>query len=101
MEYLTIIAVFAVLPHVAHAAFVCDSHIYGRPAIVDCVSTLESIKGGKPPPDPSILLPRLFVEPQFLEPPFSGISPNPFDNDIVQIPKIYRNSRLVFGKNEG
>ena len=86
------LALLANLVNFGISQYICDSFTYGRPDPIDCASAIQSVKGGKPPPDPSIVEPRLFVEPQYLDPPFDAVSPNPFKNDIVQLPKIWRHS---------
>ena len=58
----------------------CDKNTLGRPLAKYCSDALASIKGaegGSKIPG-EILHSRLFIEPQYLEPAFHKVAPNPF-----------------------
>ena len=75
--------------------FKCPQVWFGKPNPKDCAVALEQFpdfqKG-------SITARardrRMFVEPQFLEPPFRRLE-NPFQTSMEQLPKIYRYSKFV------
>ena len=75
---------------VAKAEIICDTKTMGLPPDLDCSLALTTIKGAKKGDEEAIKARRMFIEPQFLSPPFSKVALNPFDNEIVQIPKIWR-----------
>ena len=83
--------------HLIYAEVLCDGRILGRPLVDDCAYALSSIEGAKGGSTLSTVERRLFIEPQYLGPPFHKISPNPFDNTIVQIPKIWRHGKALGG----
>lgn len=79
---------------------VCSAVIFGRPIPHDCSVAIEGIKGAKDATSPEILVQRYFAEPQFMDPPFGALAPNPFNNDIVQMPKIWRFREFTFFSNQ-
>ena len=70
----------------------CDYRIYGKPKLVDCAGAILSM------PDATSKVPtsklraiRKFVEPQYLEPPFSECQ-SELDAPMEQLPKFWRYS---------
>ena len=77
------------------AAMLCDKELFGTPNPADCVEAIRWIPyfGLPIERNPATAI-RTFVEPQFLDPPFS-----PVKNDfrlgkyaLVQLPKIWSHS---------
>lgn len=85
----------------AAVSIICNPVMFGIPVFNDCVDALQSIRSARPPPASWTTDSRLFVEPQFLNPPFALVSPNPFNNDIVQLPKIWGWSKSSYSSEEG
>ena len=71
----------------------CNSAIYGSPRYGDCRKAISKIPfAQEKPPNVRGQVPRNFVEPQYLQPPFRGVS-NAYRRDaIVQLPKIWKHS---------
>lgn len=67
----------------------CDAGIYGKPFSNDCFVLYDQLPGEKLSPGIDKNEPRSFVEPKFLDPPFAPV-PNPFNSQMVQLPKIWR-----------
>ena len=63
----------------------------GIPSLADCSKAYDKIPYALVPPGGPPDMDRLFVEPQYLQPPFSPVY-NPYAamNDIIQLPKIWR-----------
>ena len=77
------------------AAQVCDRAKFGsflRSEVSNCLDALEKIPYAQVP-DPEVFLLRLFVEPQFLSPPFSPVKNVLGGTTIVQLPKFWRSSQ--------
>ncbi len=68
---------------------ICDDKLYGNINLGECSVTHGLLPGGRSPPAPWIDAPRIFAEPQFLQPPFTGLA-NPYGTKMVQLPKIWR-----------
>ena len=71
----------------------CDSRVYGRPPLDQCARALTSMPDATAK-SPTIKLAaiRKFVEPQYLEPPFSRCH-NERDAPMEQLPKFWRFSQ--------
>jgi len=67
----------------------CDASIYGKPEVNHCFDLYNQLPGETLSPDINPDAPRSFVEPKFLEPPFTPV-PNPYMSQMVQLPKIWR-----------
>ncbi len=67
----------------------CDAQIYGRPNTNDCFDLYKQLPGETLSPDINPDEPRSFVEPKFLDPPFTPVL-NPYRSQMVQLPKIWR-----------
>ena len=76
---------------------ICNSKAFGNPLRRDCGCINTLMKGFPLHPRPEDLNSRLFVEPQYTDPPFSDV-PNPYDVDIVQVPKIWRYGEYSIGE---
>ena len=75
----------------------CNSRIFGRPVLEDCASTFLALPDAKETVRTEKLsLVRKFVEPQFLEPPFSPVQ-NDLATEMEQVPKFWRYSKLTYG----
>lgn len=70
----------------------CDAQLYGKPKSYDCFDLYKQLPGGTLFPDIDPDVPRSFVEPKFLDPPFTPV-PNPYSTQMVQLPKIWRIGR--------
>ena len=70
----------------------CNAGIYGIPDYYDCQQTFAwvSYMGLIEPGEAA--QPRLFAEPQYMGPPFSGVYNVYRPNAIVQLPKIWKHS---------
>ena len=75
----------------------CSGDLFGQPVANDCKEAMKWIpyfmspSGGAKNPATAL---RLFVEPQFMDLPFSPVS-NPYSPlAIVQLPKIWKHSML-------
>ena len=71
----------------------CDAKIYGKLNDRDCFDLYHQLPGETLSPDVDPDVPRSFVEPKFLDPPFAPV-PNPYPSQMVQLPKIWRIGRL-------
>ena len=72
------------------ASAVCNSDVYGTPSKWDCYVALDQIPYAFPPrPNPLSQQPRIFAEPQYMNPPFSQVDNIYRPSAIVQLPKIY------------
>lgn len=73
----------------------CNSAIYGTPNIQHCYEALRWVPYIRMMPSfPPAQQLRVFSEPQYLEPPFANLN-NPYRPEgIIQLPKIYRHSKL-------
>ena len=70
----------------------CESSLYGRPNFQHCKTTLKGLPGiGPGVPTPKFMQTRKFVEPQFLDPPYSRVEQD-FEGEIEQLPKIWTHS---------
>ena len=70
----------------------CDYRTFGRPQLVDCASALLSMPdAASTSPTSKLRAVRKFVEPQYLEPPFSQCQ-NELDAPMEQLPKFWRYS---------
>lgn len=68
----------------------CDYRLYGRPKLDDCAGALLSMPdASSKSPTPKLAAVRKFVEPQYLEPPFSQCR-NELDAPMEQLPKFWR-----------
>ncbi len=67
----------------------CDAHVYGKPEAQDCFHLYNQLPGETLSPDINPDEPRSFVEPKFLDPPFTLVY-NPYHSQMVQLPKIWR-----------
>lgn len=70
----------------------CDAPIYGKPDVNNCFELYNQLPGETLSPEINPDIPRAFVEPKFLEPPFTPV-PNPYSTQMVQLPKIWRTGR--------
>ena len=71
--------------------FKCDGDSFGRLTQRDCnlvLNQLPDIKQG-PAATQRQREKRMFVEPQYLEPPFAAVD-NEYESEIEQLPKLYR-----------
>ena len=69
---------------------VCNGDVYGTPSKWDCYVALDQIPYAFPPrPNPFSQWPRIFAEPQYMDPPFGQIVNVYRPSAIVQLPKIY------------
>lgn len=67
----------------------CDAKLYGKPEVKDCFDLYRQLPGETLSPDINPDEPRSFVEPKFLDPPFTPVF-NPYHSQMVQLPKIWR-----------
>ena len=86
---LYILIFVAIEPYLIHAESKCDASVYGRPEINDCFDLYNQLPGETLSPDVNPDAERSFVEPKFLDPPFTPV-PNPYATQMVQLPKIWR-----------
>ena len=71
----------------------CDYQVYGRPQLDDCEGALLSMPDALSKGRTTKLAAfRKFVEPQYLEPPFSQCH-NELDAPMEQLPKFWRYSQ--------
>ena len=71
----------------------CDSQVYGRPVLEHCAKVLTSMPDASAKsPTTRLAAMRKFVEPQYLEPPFSRCR-NERDAPMEQLPKLWRYSQ--------
>ena len=73
----------------SHSMHRCDKTLYGTPSLGACRATWSLIPEARDGHSPAAREHRLFVEPQYLRPPFSHVR-SPYENDIIQVPKIWR-----------
>ena len=73
------------------AQLTCDTSTLGSPVRYDCSGAFNKLPYALDPMGGAPEKFRLFVEPQYLAEPFSGV-PNPYGKGIemVQLPKIWR-----------
>lgn len=84
---------FLLLLDFAVSQFKCDFRMYGRPQIGDCASTFLAMPDSKEMKATAKLATlRRFVEPQFLDPPFSPLESD-LASEMEQIPKFWRYSK--------
>ena len=84
-----ILAVYA-FAQVVYTQWKCNYRVYGRPQLNDCVGALLSMPDAMAETTTTKLKAvRKFVEPQYLEPPFSECR-NELDAQMEQIPKFWR-----------
>lgn len=76
---------------IAFGQFKCDYRVYGRPKLDDCAGALLSMPDASflRHPTAKLAAVRKFVEPQYLEPPFSQCH-NELDAPMEQLPKFWR-----------
>ena len=87
------------LPPLARS-LVCSDGVYGNPKIDDCQLALLEIPYARQPIDShQSSLPHVFAEPQFLRPPFRQFTNTFRSQSIIQLPKIWKHSKLS-SKNE-
>ena len=67
----------------------CNAYIYGKPDAYDCFNLYTQLPGETLSPQVEKDHYRSFVEPRFLDPPFTFV-PNPLQAQMVQLPKIWR-----------
>ena len=73
------------------ATAVCGGPRLGQPRVRDCILLTDKLPYAH---NAALTVPRAFVEPQFLFSPFCSV-PNPYPlNTMVQLPKIWRNSKF-------
>ena len=87
--------VLVVLSFVSHSLslYRCDAILYGTPGRSACWETFSLMPEAIRRDSPAATARHLFVEPQYLLPPFSPVR-NPYDNQIIQVPKIWRTGSL-------
>ena len=75
----------------------CDKDIFGTPSAEDCYQAMFWIPYMNPPARDSAdaKAPRLFAEPQYLNPPFSAVKNAYAPKAIVQLPKIWKYGMLI------
>ncbi|CAF9940479.1 hypothetical protein IMSHALPRED_002042 [Imshaugia aleurites] len=75
---------------VTYGQWKCDYRVYGRPQLNDCAGALLSMPDASSKSStPKLVAFRKFVEPQYLEPPFSQCL-NELDAPMEQLPKFWR-----------
>lgn len=74
----------------------CNAKIYGKPDVKDCFHLYNQLPSETLSPEVDAYTPRSFVEPKFLDPPFTPV-PNPYRSQMVQLPKIWRQRTLSDG----
>lgn len=86
-------AALLLILHPQTSATFCNGAIYGTPVAQDCLEALNWIPYARAAPSyPLAQQPHVFSEPQFLQPPFTGLD-NPYrPSAIIQLPKIYKHS---------
>ena len=77
---------------------ICDATLYGQPSRDDCEATLDLIPEAEHRGSPAARERHLFVEPQYLRPPFSTVQ-TPYENKIIQVPKIWRTGSSIAPQN--
>lgn len=76
--------------------FKCDFLMYGRPKMDDCASTFLAMPdSGVSQVTQRLDTVRRFIEPQFLEPPFSAVK-NDMGASMEQLPKFWRYSKSAY-----
>ena len=86
------LALFA-FAQVIFSQWKCDYRVYGRPRLNDCAAALLSMPDAtSETPTTKLAAVRKFVEPQYLEPPFSECH-NQLDAPMEQLPKFWRYSQ--------
>ena len=74
-------------------SLICNAEIYGTPNSQDCINAINEIPFAlEPYSNPYSQIPRLFAEPQYLEPPFDAVRNVFRPNAIIQLPKIWKHS---------
>ena len=77
-----------------NANAVCTKEHVGQPSLQDCLVLYDKLPFAKDPPEGELVVPRVYVEPQFLVRPFSAVE-NPYPQaSMVQLPKVWRYSGL-------
>ena len=76
------------------SSLTCNGEVYGNPKVEDCEEALLEIPCARGPvgSDQSQYN-QFFAEPQFLEPPFRGISNRFRPRAIIQLPKFWKHSK--------
>ncbi len=77
-----------------NSAYYCDSSIYGTVVKEDCLIALYKIPFISEPTNPKFQRLQVFAEPQFMDPPFSGIDNRYRPDPIIQLPKIWKHSTI-------
>lgn len=67
---------------------ICDAGLYGLPDPDACLEARTFLPESYQKDSLAVRIRRLFVEPQYLQPPFSAVR-TPYENNIVQVPKIW------------
>ena len=82
------------LPPLA-CSLVCSDGVHGIPKIDDCLQTLPEIPFARQPIDShQSRLPHVFAEPQFLRPPFRLFTNAFRSQSMIQLPKMWKHSKL-------
>ena len=82
------------LPPLARS-LICSDGVYGNPKMNDCEQALLEIPFARQPIDShQSSLPHVFVEPQFLRPPFRQFTNTFRSQSMIQLPKIWKHSKL-------
>ena len=86
-----IILIFIIL--LSYAQLICDSTVLGSPRALHCARVIDKmpfVSAPDTPKSPAGQM-RLFVEPQYLQQPFTTIT-NPYGRSapIVQLPRIWK-----------
>ena len=90
--------VLLIVQSVQAGSYRCDAEWMGRPKLQDCRILFSQLPFATTHGDGQLDATRLFIKPQFLTPPFSPVE-NPFPvNSMVQLPKIWRYSKLWKGR---
>ena len=92
MFHFSFLLAFAIYINYAISQFKCDYRMYGRPDLEDCASTFLALPDSKSTRStPRLGTLRRFVEPQFLDPPFSPLKSD-LASAMEQLPKFWRYS---------
>ena len=74
-------------------SLICSNDVYGRPELADSAVITEKLPFVKNDPDGQLDAFRLFAEPGLFQPRFSALK-NPYASRMVQLPAIWRFSKL-------
>jgi len=74
---------------------VSDQRTLGQPKLRDCQALYDKLPFANDPPQGQLVTPRLFLEPQYLHPPFGYVRNAYPQASMVQLPRVWRLSECL------